>query len=245
MTNILSDAEENLVLFELTDSLTVEKIEELREAIDVFFNTNDRAPALVVQARSAPHWDSVKALITHLKLVHDRHKLVRKVAVIGDAYALQILPSLLDHFVEAKIRQFPEDRAKEARSWASAQEDHPGAFEYLDGFPRDVLALKAKGIITSKDYAELGPRLDAALDEHDKIKVYLELGEDFDRYTASAMWDDARLGLGRAFKISKIAVVSDLRWIVQSVKIFGPLMPIDVLAFSNDEAETAKSWIRS
>lgn len=245
MIDVVSNVESDTVHVCVTDALSTQDIEKLRDAVDEFFNDNDRAPALLVEAKSTPSWDSVATLKEHLQLVMKRHKLIRKVAVVGDAYALTIVPSLLDLFVGAKIRQFSSARLSEAEEWAAAQDDHPGAFEVLEGFPRDVLALEANGIITSQDYAELTPLVNAMLAEHDQIKVFIRIGDEFDRYTASALWDDARLGLGHMFQFGKIAIISDIAWLATGVKLFAPLMPSDVMVFSIEEEDTARSWIRS
>ena len=243
--DIASNAEADTIHVRVTEALSAQDIRELRDTVDTFFNENDRAPSLLVEAQSAPHWDSVATLKEHLQLVMERQKLIRKVAVVGDAYALTIMPVLLDLFVSAKIRHFPSARLGEATEWAAAEDDHPGAFEVLEGFPRDVLALEAKGIITSQDYAELAPLVKAMLAEHDKVKVFIRIGDEFDRYTASALWDDARLGLGHMFQFGKIAIVSDIAWLTTGVKLFAPLMPSDVMVFSTEEEGTARSWIRS
>jgi hypothetical protein len=57
------------------------------------------------------------------------------------------------------------------------------------------------------------------------------------------MWDDARFGLTHLGDFSKIAVVSDIEWLRQSVKLFGPLIPAPVQVFHNTDIEDAKRWI--
>jgi hypothetical protein len=42
---------------------------------------------------------------------------------------------------------------------------------------------------------------------------------------------------------SKIAVVSDIEWVRQSVKLFAPFMPAPVQIFHNSDIENANLWI--
>jgi SpoIIAA-like len=41
----------------------------------------------------------------------------------------------------------------------------------------------------------------------------------------------------------KVAVVSDVHWINDSVKVFKFIIPIPVKVFSNSELDKAKAWI--
>jgi hypothetical protein len=43
--------------------------------------------------------------------------------------------------------------------------------------------------------------------------------------------------------IEKVAVVSDVHWINDSIKIFRFIIPISVKLFSNDELDKAKVWV--
>ena len=57
------------------------------------------------------------------------------------------------------------------------------------------------------------------------------------------MWDDARFGLTHLGDFSKIAVVSDIEWLRQSVKLFGPLIPAPGQVCYKAGIEDAKHWI--
>ncbi len=57
------------------------------------------------------------------------------------------------------------------------------------------------------------------------------------------MWDDARFGLMHLGDFLKIAVVSDIEWVRQSVKLFAPLVRAPVQVFHNSGIEDANRWI--
>ena len=124
------------------------------------------------------------------------------------------------------------------------EEDHPGAITELEGFPRDVIALRFSGLITSADYtASLVPLIDAAAKDHDKLKLLCVLDQYFDGYSAGAMWDDMRFGFSHLTTFSKLALVTDIEWIRKSAKLFGSLMPTEVMVFDVEELDDAKRWI--
>ena len=116
----------------------------------------------------------------------------------------------------------------------------------MDGFPRDVIALRFSGLITSKDYADqLVPLIDAASKEHDKLKLLCMFDQYFDGYSAGALWDDTRFGFSHFGTFSKLALVTDIDWIAKSAKLFGSLMPTEVMVFDTADLQGATDWIKT
>ena len=48
---------------------------------------------------------------------------------------------------------------------------------------------------------------------------------------------------GIHFHLEKVAVVSDVHWINDSVNVFKFIIPVPVKVFSNNELEKAKAWV--
>ena len=121
--------------------------------------------------------------------------------------------------------------------------------EPIEGLPDNALGFTAKGDVTSKDYETvLIPAVEEKLKRQDKIRLLYHLGEDFKRFEAGAMWDDAKVGLAHITDWEKIAIVTDVNWIQQAGKIFGfaiETMSVsgDVKVFHNNELEQAIEWI--
>jgi len=114
----------------------------------------------------------------------------------------------------------------------------------LDGYPDDVVALRAEGTITREDYEEvLIPAAEGRIAAKGKIKLLYWCGSEFEGFSAGAMWDDAWFGMKHLANFSKIAVVSDVAWLRQSVKLFAPLIPAPLQVFQNAEIDQAKHWI--
>ncbi len=112
-----------------------------------------------------------------------------------------------------------------------------------------LLGFTAKGNVTSEDYETvLIPAVEEKLKKHEKVRLLYHLGDEFEKFEAGAMWDDAKVGLGHITNWEKIAIVTDVNWIEQAGKIFGfaiETMSVsgDVKVFHNSELEEAIKWI--
>lgn len=236
---------ENIVIIEPDALITTPQIKELAAQVDAYINETDRVPNLVIHTKSIPFWASFDALSEHLKFVKNHHSLVRKVAIVSDSKLFWLAKTIVCHFVGATVRRFPEMALDDAIAWAQVESDHPGAILEISGLPHDVVGIDIKGLITSRDYSEtLVPLVTAKAKEHDKLKLLCVIGDYFDGYSASAMWDDLRFGLTHLTTFSKLALVTDQGWIREGAKFFGTLMPTDVMVFELSELEEAKTWIK-
>ena len=94
----------------------------LAQAIDQRINETDTIPNLVIRVDRLPHWDSVGALTRHFHFVKAHHKLLRKVAIVGDSPLLSVmrisersLPVL-----SSMVRQSPAGEPASAQALAAA-----------------------------------------------------------------------------------------------------------------------------
>lgn len=116
--------------------------------------------------------------------------------------------------------------------------------EQLEGFPSNVVAIRASGEVSREDYDRvLTPGVEAAFASHDKVRVYYEIGHDFTGYEAGAMWADFKMGMGHIASWDKIAVVTDVDWLRLATEAFRFMMPAEVKVFTLAEADAAKAWI--
>ena len=123
-------------------------------------------------------------------------------------------------------------------------DDKSGHFEVLDGFPDDVVAVSAKGRIDHDAYAkELHPMVDALVADDGKVRLYYELGPEFEGFTAGAAWEDTKLGLSHWSDFERVAVVTDVGWVKKGVNLFAPLMRGRVRVFGMTDREAAKTWV--
>lgn len=116
--------------------------------------------------------------------------------------------------------------------------------ELLKGFPENVLAVRGKGRITKTDYdTVLVPAIEKALKVHEKVRLYYEIGPDFDGFELAAAWEDFKVGIERLTRWQRIAVVTDVDWIKHSMQVFSFLMPGEMRVFPVAEAQQARTWI--
>ena len=113
----------------------------------------------------------------------------------------------------------------------------------LTDLPDQVLGLSASGRVTADDYAQtITPALEDRLTRHDYVRLLYYLGPDFDRFTTTALWDDARLGMHHLRDFERIAVVTDVGWIRGMVRALQPLAG-EIRLFDNAALEQARDWV--
>lgn len=234
-----------IVILRPEGALSEKDFAELAKTIDTHINETDRVPNLVIRVDKLPHWESLGALSRHLDFVKVHGKIVQKVAVVGDSPLLKLAPEVADHFVKAKVRRFPANKFEDAKAWTLAAGDDPGRFEVIEGLPRDVVAVRAVGVITGDDYREtLLPLVDEKLKEHDMLKLLFVMGDEYATFAGDAAWEDTKFDFKHLRDFSRIAVVTDVNWVARTMRIFAPILPYTLKVFPMAELEGAKIWIK-
>ena len=109
--------------------------------------------------------------------------------------------------------------------------------------PAGVLAFRAVGKVEAADYENvLRPAVEAAVAEHDKIRLVFELGAEFDGYSAGAAWEDVKLWAPHLGAWERCAVVTDHRLITDAMRVFSKLMPGEVKTFPATGLADALAW---
>lgn len=244
MLNIHVDADKNIITARPEGLIPASEFEAMGRAIDDYANEHDRMPGLVIHLKGLPHWQGLSAMRAHFEVVREHGVVLPRVAIVTDSKGLAVLPNLADIFVRARVRHFDLRHEDMAIDWAGSAEQEPEGYLLLDGFPDNVIAIRAVGEVTSRDYEDrLIPLVRKKARTHGKVRLMMQLGNDFEKYSMGAMWDDARLGLTNWRNFERIAIVSDIGWITRSVKMFAPLMPSEVAVFPDDGFEAASTWI--
>ena len=112
--------------------------------------------------------------------------------------------------------------------------------ELIDGLPKNVVGIVAKGRVTMQDCQDvLMPAIEASRKRHDKIRLYYELNSRF----PGAAWDDLDLGLEHASCCERVAIVTDIGWVRLTVKAVRFLIPSEIRVFPTVQAEEGRAWI--
>ena len=113
----------------------------------------------------------------------------------------------------------------------------------IDGLPDNVIGFEAVGEVRAVDCKTiLDPAVDAALENHDKIRLLYVLGDDFDGYSGGAMWEDTKVGVSHLSKWEKIAIVTDHKAYQDGKKAFGWMIPGEVKVFAVADLTSAEAW---
>lgn len=119
--------------------------------------------------------------------------------------------------------------------------------EWLEDMPEGTLGFRAVGRLSREDYAEaMIPRLREAVEAGD-MRVVCVLGPDFHGLEAGAMFEDVKSGfeltVGHRSGWKRMALVTDLDWIRNSVHLLGWMAPGELRLFPFNELDQAKAWV--
>lgn len=118
--------------------------------------------------------------------------------------------------------------------------------EKLKDVPPGVDALKAVGTVSKEDYeAVVEPLVADARRQGRRIRLCYELGPEFESFTPGAGWEDFKVGIGSMRLFEGCAVVSDIGWIRESIRLTSFLMPCPVRVFGTGERAEALRWLSS
>ena len=116
--------------------------------------------------------------------------------------------------------------------------------EILKNFPDNVVAISCEGQVTKEDYEGVFvPAILKALKRHDKIRLLYEISANFTGYDPGAIREDMKIGAEHPTRWERAAVVTDVDWIVQMMKLFSFLIPCPTKLFPLSEAAQANAWI--
>ena len=94
----------------------------LASEMDPYIEKEGKLNGLIIQVESFPGWEDFAGLLSHLKFVREHHKKIEKVAAVSDGKIVSIMPRIVDHFVNAKVKYFPYESLDEAILWVQSQD---------------------------------------------------------------------------------------------------------------------------
>lgn len=113
----------------------------------------------------------------------------------------------------------------------------------IEDMPGETVGLEATGKVTEADYSTvLVPAVKSAL-ESGKVRLLYLLGDDFDAYSAGAIWADSKLWAGHTSGWERVAVVTNHGWIHDAVQAFAWLMPGEIKTFEPGDLAEAREWV--
>jgi hypothetical protein len=105
-----------------------------------------------------------------------------------------------------------------------------------------VFAVRISGRLTAEDYERFVPEVEAAIRQHGKIRVLLEL-HDFHGWDAGALWQDIKFDLHHFRDIERLAIVGETRWQEGMATFCKPFTTAAIRYFTHDQLAEARAWI--
>ena len=94
----------------------------LAAEVDPYIEKEGKLSGLIIRIESFPGWENFAGLLSHLKFVREHHKKIEKIAAVSEARIFSIMPKIVDHFVNAKVKYFPYENLAEAVLWIRSQD---------------------------------------------------------------------------------------------------------------------------
>jgi hypothetical protein len=117
-------------------------------------------------------------------------------------------------------------------------------FETVPHLPEHAFGVIAHGKITAEDYESvLIPKVEKRLQVHPKINLLMQLGDDFETFAVGAMWDDVKFGFHHLKAWHRVAIVTDIHWMIEGVTFFKFLVPAEVRIFEPADFRDAVTWV--
>ena len=117
--------------------------------------------------------------------------------------------------------------------------------EPIDQLPPGVIGFEAKGKLETSDYTDvLQPAITAVLDRGDDIRIVLVF-ETFDGLSFGGAWQDMKMGVGHLNRWKRIALVTDIDWMVHLTSLFGWMTPGELKHFPLAQRDAAITWTAS
>jgi hypothetical protein len=121
---------------------------------------------------------------------------------------------------------------------------YPEMLKLIPGLAPNVVGIEAVGKVEAADYQQvLDPAAAQAIRDHDRVRLLYVLADQYEGYTAAAMWEDAKFGSHDLKAWERIAVVTDHEVLTDAVRVFRWFMPCEVRTYPVSQLEEAKRWI--
>jgi stage II sporulation SpoAA-like protein len=117
-------------------------------------------------------------------------------------------------------------------------------FTTIPDLPSGVIGFEASGKLEAEDYRDtLLPAVQAAAESGD-VRIVIVMPK-FEGFSGGALWQDLEMGveLWRAWK--RIALVTDIEWMIHGTQWFGWMTPGEVKQFPLSERDAAITWAAS
>ncbi len=213
--------------------------------IDPVIARKGRLEGLMVDARGFAGWDDTRALLAHMRFVHQHQPKVARIAAVGDQWWLRAAPAMEPLF-GTPIRVFGASEEDAAKAWLLESPPEPAVITFLPGSEGDLIGVRVAGCLRDADYDDLKAELTRRLPESGKLRMMVIMDEDFRGWTPKACFDDIAMAFAPwRHRFERLAVISGpglVRWCVAHFP--SAIMPYQIKVFLPEETDAAWVWLR-
>jgi hypothetical protein len=113
----------------------------------------------------------------------------------------------------------------------------------LTDLPTPLIGFELSGTLHAEDYRDvLLPAIEKAAQAGD-VRIVLVIA-DFGGMSPGALWQDLKMGIEHLRAWKRIALVTDVEWIVHMASLFGWMTPGELKHFPRSQISDAISWAR-
>ena len=113
-----------------------------------------------------------------------------------------------------------------------------------EGLPDHVIGIRITDKLRAEDYeTQLIPLVNGKLENHQKLDLLCCIEGEWKGMEAGAVWQDLRLGLGKIGHWARMAVVTDIKWMENVIKLFRLFSPGELRHFNSVDYEVAREWV--
>lgn len=110
---------------------------------------------------------------------------------------------------------------------------------------QNTVGLKIDGKIESKEFDALTTLLEKKMEDFPQVNVYVEL-ESLGAVSPETILKDLQFVIKNKERIGKEAIVTDKKWIKKLTPVINNVFSdIEILAFSFEEKQQAKQWVKN
>lgn len=226
--------------------LVEEDFRRVANVVDPVIARTGRLEGLMIDARGFAGWNDTRALLAHLRFVHEHQPKVARIAVVGDQWWLSAAPTM-EPFFGTPIRLFAARDEAAARTWLLESPPEPASITFLPESEGAIVAVRVTGRLRDADYRDLEDELNRRLPESGKLRMLVIMDEGFRGWTPKACFDDIAMAFSPwSRRFEKLAVIAGpglVRWFVEHFP--AAIMPYEIKAFLPEEREAAWTWVRA
>jgi len=121
----------------------------------------------------------------------------------------------------------------------------PGVLKPIDELPEGVIGFEAVDEIRASDYDDvLLPAVRDLWDRGNDVRIVLVF-EHWHGMSGGAAWHDMTMGFEHLGRWKRIALVTDLDWMITVTSLFGWMTPGDLKRFPVAQRDAAIAWAAS